>query len=131
MQSDYQGHFMRRPRIQAAAISAQHQNNGIVVMVAYALMSGTIVLWMSHLTSVTGSLLSNLNIVSDDHVAFSPTVNRENKADRLPGIRFDDRWSALGKLDTPRPTATIPDPCQPGVRCGGEINLHTKLAVAG
>ncbi len=131
MQSDYPRHFMRQPRVQATAISAQHQSNGIVVMVAYALMSGIIVMWIAHLSSVTGSILSRLNIVPDNHVAFSSTINHENKGDRLPGVTFDDRWSALGKLDTLRPTATIPTSCQPGARCGAKAFLHSKLAIAG
>lgn len=130
MHSDCQRHFMHRPRVQARAISAQHRSNGVVVTVAYALMSAIIALWMAYLSSVTGSILSGLNLVPDNHQTFSSIVNRENKGDRLAGATFDDRWSAVRKIDPPWPAVTIPDSCQPGERCGGEAFLLTRLAAA-
>ena len=130
MRSDHQRHFMHRPRVQARAISAQRQSNGVLVTVAYALISAIIALWMAYLSSVTGSILGGLNLVPNNHAAFSSIVNRESKGDRLAGATFDDRWGALRKIDPPWPAVTIPDSCQPGARCGGEAFLPTKMAGA-
>jgi len=99
--------FIRQP-IGAAAINRQHPGNKIVMTVAYALISGIIVLWVAYLSAVTSAILSSLNIIPNGHLAFSSIVNRESKSDRLPGVTFEQRWSAFGELDAARPTATIP-----------------------
>lgn len=126
MQSDFQ----RARRAQAIALTAQHPSNRPAVTVAYALMSGIVVLWLAYLSSVTGSILSGLNIAPDDHAAFSSTINRSKKGDRLSFATFDDRWSTLGKGEMLRPTVTNPPLCQSGALCGVKAFIVTRLALA-
>jgi hypothetical protein len=129
VQSDHRGNFIRRPSAQAATINARYPTNRIAVTVAYALMSGIILLWLAYLSSVTRSILSGLTIVPDDHAAFSSTINRSNKGDRLSFATFDDRWSALGEREVLRPTVTNPPLCQSDARCGAKVVLITRLAL--
>jgi hypothetical protein len=105
MHSNYHPHVARRHRVQARAISLRR--NAIPVMIAYAVISAVIALWMAYLPFVTGSILSGLNIVPDHRAAFSSIVNRENKGDRLAGAAFDNRWSIPGNIETQRPTTII------------------------
>ena len=97
MNRQQQLHFMRPPYAHArAALQVQEQNqHKITMMVTYALLSAIIVLWMAYLPTVTGSILTSLNIVPT-HLSFaSDRVNRANVDDHLTSVRFDDRWSAF------------------------------------
>jgi hypothetical protein len=121
-----QSYHMPRPRIHATAVNIQHASHGIAKTVAYALVSGIIVLWMAYLSSVTSSILSRLKIVTYNNAVFSSTA----KGDRLAGATFVDRWSALGRIDAMRPSVTVPYSCQPDTPCSAKPSVLTRLAVA-
>ncbi len=125
MHSRFPRDFVDQTRFQAKAISTQYQGNVIVVMVAYALMSGIIALWAAQLPPMTAYALRKLDLVSDNHLSVSSIVSHENKGDRLSGFTFEDRWRGLGNLDPVRPSATVPDPC---TRCGVETSFKIGLA---
>jgi len=97
MSSQQQLHFMRQPYPRARAVTqVQEQNQHKVTMVVvYALVSAIIVLWMAYLPTLTGSILTILNVVPTHLSSASDSVNRANKDDQLTGLPFDDRWNAF------------------------------------
>ena len=98
MRSQQQLRFMRQPYAHACAVvQVQEQNqHKIIMMVAYALASAIIVLWMAYLPTLTGNILTNLNIVPTHLSSASDSVNRANKDDQLTSVRLNDRWNAFG-----------------------------------
>ena len=97
MSRQQQLHFMRQPYAHARAVAQvqeQHQHK-ITLMIAYALLSAIIVLWMAYLPTLTGSILTNLNILPTHLSSASDSVSRANMEDQLTSVRFDDRWNAF------------------------------------
>ena len=105
MSSQQQFHFMRQPHAHARAVAqVQEQNHhAIIMMVIYALVSAIIVLWMAYLPTLTGSILTNLNIVPTHLSSVSDT-----------SVPFDDRWNAFA-------TTTI--------KALGENDVHGRVTV--
>ncbi len=103
MSSQQQLHFMRQPHAHARAVAqVQEQNHHAITMaVAYALVSAIIVLWMAYLPTLTGSILTILNIVPTHLSSASDT-----------SVPFDDRWNAFA-------TTTI--------KTLGENNVHGRV----
>ncbi len=155
MRSEQQFHFMRQPHARArAAAQVQEQNQyKISMMVAYALASAIIVLWMAYLLTLTGGILTNLNIVPTHLSSSSERGNRANKDDQLTSVRFDDRWNAfvttIQTLGENRVHARVTDPakdiqripvgCEPAfghlikngnfsARCVATADIPTRLA---
>ncbi len=112
MHSDRQFHA-GGPRAYARAIAmdTRHESNSILVRVIYALASAIIVLWLTYLSTVTGTVLSKLNILPE-HLSYNETVNRAHKADRLTVAPFNDRWNGFAASAMKR-TSGIPDGCEP------------------
>jgi hypothetical protein len=71
-----------RVRAYARAVDVRHENESILSTALYAVASAIIVLWLAYLSSVTGTVLSKLNIVPE-RLSYSETVNRLHKTDRL------------------------------------------------
>ena len=88
---------MRQPYGHARAVArVQEQNqHKITMMIAYALLSAIIVLWLAYLPTLTGSILTNLHIVPTHLSSASDSVYRANRDDQHTGARFDDRWNAF------------------------------------
>ena len=65
MNGQQQLHFMRQPYVHARAVAQMQEKDQqkITIMVAYSLASAIIVLCMAYLPTLTGSILTNLNIV--------------------------------------------------------------------
>jgi hypothetical protein len=96
------------------AVDIRNEDNSALFIVAYALASAIIVLWLAYLSSVTGTVLSKLNILPE-HLSYYETVNRLHKTDRRPMGSFNGRWNALvtsGKPDAAQRTGRIPDGCE-------------------
>jgi hypothetical protein len=106
-----------RPRtyVLARAVDVRHENNSVLSTAVYGLASAIIVLWLAYLSSITGTVLSKLNILPE-HLSYNETVNRVHKTDRLPMAPFNDRWNAFaasGKPDAVQRTGRLPDGCEP------------------
>ena len=84
MSRQQQLHFMRPPYVRARVVAqVQEQNqHKITMMIAYALLSAIIVLWLAYLPTLTGSILTNLHIVPTHLSSASDSVNRTNMDDR-------------------------------------------------
>ena len=84
MSSQQQLHFMRQPHAHARAVAQVKEQNhhAITMMVVYALASAIIVLWMAYLPTLTGSILTILNIVPTHLSSASDSINRANKDDK-------------------------------------------------
>jgi CRISPR/Cas system endoribonuclease Cas6 (RAMP superfamily) len=97
MSRQQQLHFMRPPYVRARAVAqVQEQNqHKITMMIAYALLSAIIVLWLAYLPTLTGSILTNLHIVPTHLSSASDSVNRTNMDNRRASAGFDDRWNAF------------------------------------
>jgi len=110
MSSQQQLHFMRQPNAHARAVAlGQEQNQRkIAMVVVYALVSAIIVLWMAYLPTLTGSILTILNVVPTHLSSTLDSVNRANEDDQLTSVRFDDRWNALGRTTMPTPGKNDP-----------------------
>lgn len=111
MHNDGQFHA-RRPRSYARAL--RHEHESILSTVLYVIASAIIVLWLAYLSSVTGTILSKLNIMPE-HISYNDSVNRLNKTDRVPMVSFNDRWNAFvtgGKPDAAQRTGRVPDGCE-------------------
>jgi hypothetical protein len=130
MSSQQQLHFTRQPHARARAVAqVQEQNqHKITMMVAFALASAIIALWMAYLPTLTGSIPTNLNILPQYLPSASDSVNRANKDSQLTSVRFDDRWNALAAMtiqtlgengvharatDPAKDTQRIPVGCEP------------------
>jgi len=100
MRSQQQLHLTRQPHARTrAAAQVQEQNEyRITMMVAYALASAIIMLWTAYLLTLTGGILTNLNIVPTHLSSASESGNRGNKDDQLTSVRFDDRWNAFATM---------------------------------
>jgi hypothetical protein len=83
-------------------------------VLAYVLVSAIIVLWMAYVPTLTGNILTILNIVPTHLSSASDSVNRANKEDQLTNVSFDDRWNAFA-------TTTI--------KTLGENDLHGRVTV--
>ena len=116
MSSQQQLHFMRQPHAHARAVAQVKEQNhhAITMMVAYALVSAIIVLWMAYLPTLTGSILTILNIVPTHLSSASDSINRANKDDQPTSVPFDDRWNAFA-------TTTI--------TMLGENSVHSRVTV--
>ena len=115
MQSDGQ-FYAGRPRVhaRARAVDVRHENNSTLLTVVYVLAGAIIVLWFAYLSSVTGTILSRLNVLPE-HLSYNETVNRLHKADRLATAPFNERWNAFatsGKPDPAQRTGRMPDGCE-------------------
>ena len=118
MLSDPQFHA-RRPRAyaRARAVDVRHEKEGILTTVLYVVASAIIVLWLAYLSSITGTILSNLHVLPE-HVSHNDTVNRLHKTGRLPMVSFNDRWNAFvtsgkaDKADAAQRTGQVPDGCE-------------------
>jgi len=73
------------PRARAVAVPQQDQR--IVRMVACALATAIIVMWMAYLSSVAASVVTRLGVASS-HVTASEAINRLHKADRLVATKL-------------------------------------------
>jgi len=130
MSTQQQLHFMRQPYARARVVAqVQEQNqHKITMMVVYALASAIIALWMAYLPTLTGSILTNLNILPQYLPSASDSVNRANKDGQLTSVRFDDRWNAFAAMtiqtlgengvdaratDPAKDTQRIPVGCEP------------------
>jgi hypothetical protein len=115
MSSQQQRHCTRRQYAHARAVAqVQEQNqHKITMVVVYALASAIIVLWMAYLPTLTGSILTNLNILPTHLSSASDSVNRANKDDQLTGISFDDRRNAFATMT---------------IKTLGENGVHTRVA---
>jgi hypothetical protein len=100
MRSQQQLHFKRQPYARARAVAqVQEQNqHKIITMVAYALASAIIVLWMAYLPTLMGSLMTNLNIVPTHLSSVSDSDNPANKGDQFTSVQFNNRWNALATM---------------------------------
>jgi hypothetical protein len=156
MRSQQQLHFMRQSHAGACAVAqvqAQNHHN-IIMMVAYALASAIIVLWMAYLPTLVGSILTNLNVVPTHLSSASDSVNRANKDDQLTSVRFNDRWNAFAAIkiqtlgengiharatDPAKNIQRIPVGCEPAfsplvktgnfiARCIASADIPTRLA---
>jgi hypothetical protein len=116
MSSLQQLHYTRRQYAHARAVDqVQEQNqHKITMMVLYALASAIIVLWMAYLPTLTGSILTILNIVPTHLSSASDSVNRANKDEQITSVPFDDRWNAFS-------TTTI--------KTLGENDVHGRVTV--
>lgn len=112
MSRQQQLHFMRQPYVRARAVAqVQEQNqHKITMMIAYALLSAIIVLWLAYLPTLTGSILTNLHIVPTHLSSASDSVNRTNMDNRRASARFDDRWNAFATPTKKRLTRTVSAP---------------------
>jgi hypothetical protein len=115
MYSDPQFHG-RRPRAYALArpVDVRHEKEGILTTVLYVIASAIVVLWLAHLSFVTGAVLSKLHVLPE-HVSYNETVNRVHKTGRLTMASFDDKWKAFatsGRPDAAQRTGRIPDGCE-------------------
>jgi hypothetical protein len=156
MRSQQQLHFMRQPRAHARAVAqVQEQNqHKIIMMVAYALASAIIVLWMAYVPTLMRGILINLNIVPTHLSSASDSFNRANKDDQLTNVRFNDRWNALAAIkiqtlgengiharatDPAKNIQRIPVGCEPAfsplvkagnfiARCIASADIPTRLA---
>jgi hypothetical protein len=98
MRSQQQLHFMRQPYARARAVAQVQNQYKITMMVAYALASAIIVLWMAYLPTLTGSILKNLNVVPTHLSSASDSVNLAKRHDQLTSVRFNDRWNAFATM---------------------------------
>jgi len=107
-------HLARWPNVRARAVAIPHDDHKILMIVAYALASAIIVLWMAYRPAVTGSVLTKLNVVQ--HISYD-SINRLHKGDQLAGEKFADRWNvtvAVIKASRPaRSVERVPDGCEP------------------
>ena len=145
---------MRQPYVRACAVAqVQKQNqHKITLMVAYAIASAIIVLWMAYWPTLTSSILNN--IVPTHLSSASDSVNRANKGDQLTSVPFNDRWNVfatmpiqtLGKnglnaraTDLTKDIQPIPVGCEPAfsrlvktgnfsARCIASANIPARLA---
>jgi hypothetical protein len=113
MRRQQQFHFMRQPYAHARAVAqVQEQNqHKITMMIVYALLSAIIVLWLAYLPTLTGSILTNLQIVPTNLSSASDSVFRANRDDQSTGARLDGRWNAF--------TTTI--------KTLGENSVHSRV----
>jgi len=155
MRSQQQLHLTRQPHARTrAAAQVQEQNEyRITMMVAYALASAIIMLWTAYLLTLTGGILTNLNIVPTHLSSASESGNRGNKDDQLTSVRFDDRWNAFATMihtlgengvharvtDPAKDIQRIPVGCEPAfghlvkngnfsARCLATADINTRLA---
>jgi hypothetical protein len=100
MRSQQHCHFMRQPYTRARAVAQVQQQNQhkIIMMVAYALASAIIVLWIVYLPTLLGSLMTNLNIVPTHLSSVSDNVNPPSKGDQFTSVQFNKRWDALATM---------------------------------
>jgi len=102
----------RRPQAHSRAVAVPRHEHRIALTVAYVLISAIIVLWLAYLPAITGSILTQLNLVPQ-HLTSSETIDRAPKGDRLP--TFDERWKVTTTVDNRLPerrTERIPTGCE-------------------
>ena len=104
MRSQQQIQFVRRRSGRCVAISAQEEQfqQKALRIVAFALATGIIAMWVAYLPAMAGSVLDTLGIVPQ-HLT-SNAVNRLHKGDqlaRVAGPEFATRWSAATSVGKP------------------------------
>ncbi len=103
MRRNEQLQFMRHARSQSMAVARPQENfhHKFLVMGAYLIVTAIIALWMAYLPTLTGNILTQLNVLPQ-HIAAN-SVNRLHKGDQLAFVRFEDRWSAVGAISRAAP----------------------------
>jgi hypothetical protein len=73
-----------------------------LIAISYATACAIVALAMAHWPASAGNILTKINVLPV-HLTFASDVsNRIHKADRLFGVSFEERWSAV-----PTPSAVI------------------------
>ncbi len=100
MRSQQQFHFLRQPYPHARAVARVQEQDQykVTMMVAYALASAIIVLWMAYFPSLIGTALTNLNVLPVHLSSAAENTNGADKDDQLARVQFDDRWGALATM---------------------------------
>ena len=73
-----------------------------LTVVSYATACAIVVLAVAYWPAYAGSLLTKINVLPVNLTSASDASNRIHKADRLSGVSFEERWSAV-----PTPSAVI------------------------
>jgi hypothetical protein len=101
MRSQQHRRFMRQPYSRARAVAqVQEQTQHKMMIVAYALASAIVVLWMAYPSTLAGSVTTKPNIVPTHLSSASGSINRINKGDQFTSVRFNDRWNAFTAMTT-------------------------------
>jgi hypothetical protein len=97
MRSQQHLYSMLQPYTRARAVAQLQEQNqhNIMMIVAYALASAIVVLWMAYLPTLAGSVMTKLNNVPTHLSSASDSINRTNKSDQFTSVRFNDRWNAI------------------------------------
>jgi hypothetical protein len=66
-----------------------------LTVVSYAIACAIVVLAVAYWPAYAGSLLTKINVLPVHLASASDDSNRIHKEDRLTGISFQDRWSAV------------------------------------
>jgi hypothetical protein len=101
MRSKQQLHFICQPYAHARAVAQVQELNRhkVIKMFVFSLASAIIALWMAYFLNVTGSILTNLNIMPTHLLSSaSDNDNRANKDEQLTSVQFNDRWNAFATM---------------------------------
>lgn len=76
-------------------VDADSQTHFYRTSLSYAFLSGFAALWLAYWPAATGDVLAKLRVIPADFTSAAQTPDRAHKADRLPVISFEQRWSAV------------------------------------
>jgi hypothetical protein len=79
-----------------------YRNGQLRTAISYTTLSAIIAFCMAYWPAAAGNILTKLNVTPTPLTSVSDVANRMHKADRLSGISFEERWSAV-----PTPSAEI------------------------
>jgi hypothetical protein len=79
-----------------------HRNGQFWRAVSYTIVSAIIAFCMAYWPASAGNILTKINVLPVYLTFASDVSNRIHKADRLSGVSFEERWSAV-----PTPSAVI------------------------
>jgi hypothetical protein len=71
------------------------QNRSLFGAIGYAVISAIAAFLLAYWPASAGNILAKFNIVPTHLTSASDIPDRTHKADRLPAISFEQRWSAM------------------------------------
>ena len=79
----------------------RRSRGGFWTLAGYATAGAIVAFWAAYWPASAGNILTKLNTASKQLTPVSDVSIQPDKADRLPGVSFEERWNAV-----PAPQAT-------------------------
>ena len=108
----------------------RRSGGGFWTLASYATAGAIIAFWTAYWPASAGNILTKLNIGSKQLTPVSDVSSQPDKANRLPGVSFEERWNAMPapQVRKHRDRQSQHEPTQAGERAAEKIPFSCEMA---